>query len=442
MPTVGRTRLAWALAAAEGHADADLAALVRWLEIPSVSGPTGRPGDLVAAARWLAARMRRLGARVQLVPAGGAPVVVAEVAGPPGGRTVLVYGHYDVRPPGTGWSSDPFGPVVRGGVLYGRGTNDDKGQLYAHVAALAAWVRTGGPPVRVVVVAEGAEEIGSPGLAGALDGIRHRLPRPDVVIVSDTERTPGGAPSIVVSQRGAIAADVRVRTGGRPVHAGRFGGAVVDPTAVMVGLLRSASAIVCAVPPAPAGRDATPRSDATVRRLAGERSAPGRDLDARTTLRPALTITAIRAGDPSTAVPTTCRARLDVRLPPEVDPGPVVARLRRLGSGSGAEVDVRVRSAHRGSALALPPTVRRACTAAARIGFGTGPVLLRSGGSIPAVGLLAEAFGRPPVLLGLGGPAGGAHGPDENTDLLGWHRSVRLCAALLETLAENLGVQR
>ncbi|HEY0115797.1 MAG TPA: succinyl-diaminopimelate desuccinylase [Allosphingosinicella sp.] len=44
-------------------------------------------------------------------------------------------GHVDVVPPGSGWSSDPFQPEVRGGLLYGRGAVDMKSAIAAFVAA-------------------------------------------------------------------------------------------------------------------------------------------------------------------------------------------------------------------------------------------------------------------------------------------------------------------
>ena len=52
-------------------------------------------------------------------------------------------------------------------------------------------------------------------------------------------------------------------------------------------------------------------------------------------------------------------------------------------------------------------------------GFGRSPVYVGSGGTIPAVGLMARAFGVPPLLLGFGSPGGDAHGPNESIDLAG-----------------------
>ncbi|MCB2067044.1 MAG: succinyl-diaminopimelate desuccinylase [Erythrobacter sp.] len=57
--------------------------------------------------------------------------------GPPGSRHFAFAGHVDVVPPGDGWASEPFGPDVRGDLLYGRGAVDMKGAVAAMVAAVA-----------------------------------------------------------------------------------------------------------------------------------------------------------------------------------------------------------------------------------------------------------------------------------------------------------------
>ena len=50
---------------------------------------------------------------------------------------MLCYGHFDVQPaaPLELWESEPFEPEIRGEYLYGRGTVDDKGQLYMLLSA-------------------------------------------------------------------------------------------------------------------------------------------------------------------------------------------------------------------------------------------------------------------------------------------------------------------
>src|SRR5262249_4949105 len=54
-------------------------------------------------------------------------------------------GHLDVVPPGGGWSSDPFAPEIRDGMLYGRGAADMKTAIAAMIAATENFLR-GGPP--------------------------------------------------------------------------------------------------------------------------------------------------------------------------------------------------------------------------------------------------------------------------------------------------------
>lgn len=56
-----------------------------------------------------------------------------------GSPIVFVPAHTDVVPVGDGWDTDPFDPVIRDGVMYGRGTVDDKGPL-ASILLLAAFL--------------------------------------------------------------------------------------------------------------------------------------------------------------------------------------------------------------------------------------------------------------------------------------------------------------
>ena len=68
-------------------------------------------------------------------------------------------------------------------------------------------------------------------------------------------------------------------------------------------------------------------------------------------------------------------------------------------------------------------------------GFGRPPAYVRSGGTIPAAGMIARAFGIRPLLLGFGTPGGRARGPDEAMDLPGWAAAVDTSAALFAALA-------
>ncbi len=425
--------------------------LCSWLAIPSVSADPARAGDVDRAARWLARWQRAHGARAHLVSTpGGRPVVLGHWTAPPGSPLVIIYGHYDVQPAGRGWRSGPFTPVVRAGRLYARGAGDDKGQLFAHLCALAAWRQAGALPVQVLVLAEGAEEVGSPGFGAVVRRLARRV-RPRAVVVSDTERHHDGTPTVTVSQRGRLAARLEVDTGGPSVHPGRLGGAVVDPSLVLAeALLLLRTELIPALgarTSAPVddlgGAEVVVRSDAALSRAAGGRATTGQALDGRVTRRGALSVTRLVAGARGGALPPRSTAWLDVRLPPG-GPGPrealhhAIGLLRRMAP-PGVTVGIYGSAGTPGLDSTPDAATRRAADEACRSGYGRSPVYLGSGGTIPAVGLMARAFGVPPLLLGFGSPGGNAHGPNEFIDLAGWAAGAETSAALLAAIVRPAG---
>jgi acetylornithine deacetylase/succinyl-diaminopimelate desuccinylase-like protein len=437
-----------ALARSRASAPARIRELAAWLAIPSVSGRHAHHVDLRRAARFLESHLRRAGAATTQLATTGAPVVVGCAAGPPGAPVIVVYGHYDVQPAGPGWTSPAFRPSLRGGSLIARGANDDKGQLFAVIAALRAWHETGGAPSTVVVIGEGAEEVGSPGLSGALATIARRV-RPDAVLACDTERAANGVPAVTISQRGHAALLLRVDVGGQPVHAGRLGGAVIDPSMVLAQVLTRMQAAVSAMTPA-RGRDpghgrrprpvVQTRRDSTIRRLVGDRATHGGALERRITTCPAFNIVLLRAGTGRAAVPSQAEARLDVRLPAGADVRAAVRHLARVAlavAPAGVDVQLAANAISPGYAAMPRSEALMAVDDACRAVYGKPPALVRSGGTLPAARLLAHAFGLSPVLLGLGTPGGGAHGPDERLDVAGWMQAVRLLVRLLAQPVAN-----
>ena len=114
-------------------APAFLADLAEYVAIPSVSRDA-EPATMLAAAQFLARRLSFADGRVERGP--GHPLVRGEWLAAPGRPTVLVYGHYDVQPPGdrARWTSPPFELTSGTGpdgarVLRGRGVSDDKGPV-------------------------------------------------------------------------------------------------------------------------------------------------------------------------------------------------------------------------------------------------------------------------------------------------------------------------
>ena len=86
------------------------------------------------------------------------------------GPVLVLLGHTDVVPPGPreAWSSDPFVPEIRDGVLYGRGTADMKGSVAAFVIALERFVGAHPDHAGTIALLLTSDEEGD-----AIDGVRH-----------------------------------------------------------------------------------------------------------------------------------------------------------------------------------------------------------------------------------------------------------------------------
>lgn len=432
-------RLDDARRAARRHTPVALDGLEQWLRIPSVSGDPAHRRDVASAADWIAARLARMTKAVRIVRSAHNPVVLARVrASRPVGRSLIVYGHLDVKPPGPGWTSKPFEPVRRGDLLIARGASDDKGQFMAHVAAVEAWASVGGPPVDVVFVVDGAEEVGSPGLKPVLDGHRDLLGADAAaVVVSDTKMAGPGRPSLTVSQRGMLGLKIVVSTGRGGVHAGRYGGAVIDPTQVLAAaILRAARAVGrldCAGRP-PGPTDADVRAGAAGRALYSDRLAE------RSTTCGALTVTSFQSGSTAGAIPASAKATLDVRLPPALSASvtlPMIASAIHGNAQPRVNVELTCVAATTGVVMRQTSTVRENIDHACTLAFGRPAVAVASGGSIPAVELLFHRFARPPILLGFGPADDGAHGPDERIHLGDWSKCIETSVCFIEFLSRS-----
>ena len=138
------------------------------LRIPSISTLPENKDDCRRAAQFLAAELTRIGfEHVRLIETECNPLVYADWLHADGKPTALFYGHYDVQPtdPEEEWLSPPFEPAERDGNLYGRGTCDDKGQVWAQIKGLESLLAsTGKLPINVRALFEGEEEVGGEGI--------------------------------------------------------------------------------------------------------------------------------------------------------------------------------------------------------------------------------------------------------------------------------------
>jgi acetylornithine deacetylase/succinyl-diaminopimelate desuccinylase-like protein len=435
------------------------AELYDFLRIPSISTASEHDGDTRAAAEWLAERLSEAGLTPEIVETPGHPIVLGEWRGAPGAPTVLIYGHYDVQPPDPldEWSSPPFEPTERDGRIYARGSADDKGQLYMHVKALEAHMATSGSlPVNVIVLAEGEEEIGSPNLVPFVQANRDRLAC-DLVLISDTEMFAEGLPSLLFSLRGLSYFEIHVKGARSDLHSGNYGGSVTNPGNAL-------SAIIASLHDSD-GRIAVPgfyddvvewdaetreqiaelphddeayRKELQVAELAGERSFTTLE---RLWIRPTCDVNGILCGytgeGAKTVLPNRAMAKVSFRLVPSQDPVKIRALVEahvQVVAPPGVTVEVLEIHGGRPWKSKLEGTAYDAAREALEAAFGTPPVSMGGGGSIPIVVDFEEQLEAPALLLGFSLPGCNLHAPDEWLPIDNFEKGIAALALLYAKL--------
>jgi acetylornithine deacetylase/succinyl-diaminopimelate desuccinylase-like protein len=418
--------------------------LEAFLRIPSISSQPEHADDVRRAAGHLADQYERIGLQnAEVIETAGHPVVYADWLKAPGKPTVLLYGHYDVQPvdPLDLWTSPPFEPRQQDGLLFGRGTSDDKGQIALHWQAIAAWLSTTGElPLNLKVIAEGEEEIGSPHFEEFVHANRDRL-KADYCVVSDTAMVAKGFPAITYALRGLIYFELRVEGANTDLHSGNLGGVAPNPAQAL------AEIIVRLKDPAghvlvpgfydgvrPLSDDErrqfarVPFDEAAIKRTYGLielHGEAGFTPTERNWARPTLDVNGIWGGyqgpGAKTIIPAWAAAKFSCRLVPDQDPKAVAEALRRFIEDVHPKT-VRVRltelSGH-GDPWIMPtdhPLVQAGQRALQRV-YGKDPALIRAGGSIGAVEVMGRLLDAPCLLVGFVLPDCFAHAPNERLDL-------------------------
>jgi acetylornithine deacetylase/succinyl-diaminopimelate desuccinylase-like protein len=432
--------------------------LTEFLCIPSISADPARKPELRQAAEWVAAQLAFANGRV--VETDGHPIVLGEWLGAPGAPTILVYGHYDVQPPGdeTEWESPPFSPAVRDGRIYARGATDDKGPMLVPLKVAEAYLDSAGAlPVNVRFLFEGEEEIGSPSLAGVLGAHGGEL-EADLVVSADGAMWRSSEPSIAIAAKGLVAFDLVVTGPATDLHSGRHGGAVQNPLHALAELLaglheRDGSVAVAGfydevLPLAAADREALARvpfdeeayrAEVGVPALHGE---PAFSVLERLWARPTLEVNGLEGGGSFTVIPRRARAHVTCRLVPDQNPAAVLAAISthvRAHRPPGVEVAVDGMPGAV-AAYAIPadhPAVAAATKALAAVYPDEETLLVRIGGTLPAAALFEQILGLKTLLFSFSTADEQLHAPNEFFRLSRLDEGLRAWAELWRLLGAD-----
>jgi len=419
------------------------------IRIPSVSAREENKKDMLRAANYLKEMLLRAGAdKAEVYPTDGHPVLYGEKNISPDLPTILVYGHYDVQPaePYDLWNSDPFEPVIKDGKIWGRGADDDKGQLFMHLKAFELMINTNTLYCNVKFMVEGEEEVGSMNLEKFCVDHKEMLAA-DVILISDTTMIDQDIPSITSGLRGLSFMQVEVTGPHRDLHSGLYGGAVVNPCNVLCDMVASLKdkneriaipgfyddVIECSdeerkeMGKRPFDRDAYMKSIG-VNELSGETGYS--DLE-RIGIRPTLDINGIWGGytgeGAKTILPSKAFAKISMRLVPYQNAEKIAELFKKHFISIAPEgVTVKVEFLHGGEAYLSPLDTPeyRAASLSVEETFNKKPVPVRSGGSIPIVATFEKVLGLKSILLGFGLDSDAIHSPNENFPVNNFFRGI------------------
>ena len=435
--------------------------LKEFLRIPSISTDPERSGDVRRCAEWVRQKLAAAGLKnASLIEGRGHPLVYAEWLGAAGKPTLLLYGHYDVQPPDPldEWKSPPFEPEVRGDNIYARGAADDKGLTLILIKAVERVMqRDGRLPVNIRFLIEGEEESGGEHIEAFVGSKDSRL-KADAAVICDTEMFAPELPTICVGLRGIVYGELHVQGAAQDLHSGVYGGAAPNPIMAIAeiltdlkdrdGRIRIPGFADRVEKPDPKEMDAwrsLPFNEEEYREkemrvpaLTGE---PEFSIFERVWARPTMEVHGIRGGftgeGAKTVIPARAVAKMSFRIVPDQQPGEVTERIAAaIRAACPKGVTAEWKTIHAGAPSVVDPNnvyIERAADAMTEV-FGPKTVYVRSGGSIPIVGVFQRNLGIPSVMMGFGLPDDNLHSPNEKLFLPNFFRGIEAVMRYFELL--------
>ncbi len=441
----------------EQNLDRSLAELTRYAAQPSVAAQNV---GMEECAKLVTGMLRARGFEVETVASDGYPVVVAERDGG-GGKTLLIYNHYDVQPaePLELWTSPPFTPTLRDGRLYGRGVSDDKGHLTSRLLAIDAILeQTKKLPCRIKLVIEGEEEIGSVHMHDFVRKNRDRL-KADACLWEFGYVDHREVPLQYAGLRGICYVELSVETASRDVHSG-IGGSIFPNAAwrltwALASLkdkderIRVQGHYDPVKPPTPRDRELMAKAPdmaldykeryGVKEFLKGLKGGP--ELGIAEVFEPTCTICGLAAGyqgpGSKTVLPARASAKVDFRLVPDMPPERVVKGLRANLDREGFQ-DVAIAFLGGNPAGRTDPDhpfLKLVSETAEPVYGRPMQIIPMVGGSGPNFAFIQE-LKVPVATAGFGNPDTRAHAPDENLRVDLYLKHARHVARMIHAFAD------
>ena len=445
---------------AREHKERFLNELKNLLRIRSVSTLPEHKDDMLQAAEFVANEMQRVGLEhVEVIKTEGHPLVYGDWLRDNGKPTVLCYGHYDVQPaePLEEWKSLPFEPTERDNNLYCRGAVDDKGQMYMHIKAVEALMKTndGRLPINVRFLIEGEEEVAGESIEKFVKQHPGRL-QCNAALISDTAMFAPDLPSLCVGLRGNCYTEVEAVGAMTDLHSGLYGGTAPNPLEALCRIIsrlkndggkilipgfydrvkKPSKAELKAWNRLPFNEKRYLRTEIGSKELAGEK---GFSALYRTWARPTLEVHGMPGGftgfGAKTVIPAKASAKISMRLVPDQRPQEIWKLFDKyVRSIAPKGIQIKTKQwflAHPVVVSTDNPFIRAAAEALREV-FKRDTAYIRTGGSIPIVAAFENSLKAPSVMMGFGLPDDHLHAPNEKFHLPNFYRGIESVVRFFE----------
>ncbi len=430
------------------------------LRFASISADPAHADDVKACADWIVEQLEALGFdNCEAIATDGLPVVYGEWLHAGADKpTVLVYSHYDVQPvdPLPLWDSEPFEAVIRDGVMVARGASDNKAGVWGNLKTFEALLRANEAlPVNIKIMFEGEEESGSPSIRDFVLANKDRL-KADLLLNCDGDLAPDD-PKLYYGGRGMVTAQVRVSGPAADIHSGLFGGIVQNPLHVagqIIGSFHDSDGRIN-LPGyyddvTEASRTEKERIEAGFQAEAllesagvaafwGGAIAPDAE---RATVYPTLDIVGMWGGyqgpGVKTIIPAEAGFKITMRLAPDQDPSKVSQALKLYVENFATEtvkVECDIGEEAWYFLLETDGPWLEAVQSAIESTIGVRAQLVRTGGSIPILGVFNRLIGLPITAFAYG-KGEGIHSPNEELDIESFFTSLEAAVRLYHNLGE------
>ena len=430
------------------------------LRFPSISADPAYASDVSACADWIVGQLEMIGfENCEALATAGHPVVYGEWLKAGADKpTILVYAHYDVQPvdPLPLWLSEPFEGEIRERKMFARGASDNKAGVWGNLKTFEALLRANGAlPVNIKIMFEGEEESGSPSIEAFVEANKERLAA-DLLLNCDGDLAPDD-PRLTYAGRGIVSAEVRVTGPKADIHSGLYGGLVQNPLHVagkIIGSFHDDEGRV----QLPGYYDSVKEVSATekARITAGfqtESLKEGAGVDQfwaesiapaseRATVYPTLDVNGMWGGyqgaGNKTIIPAEAGFKITMRISPDQDPRVVSQLLKRHVEGFASDtvkVDCTIGEEAWYFQLATEGPWLEAVQSAIETTVGVRAQLVRTGGSIPILGVFNRLIGLPITAFGYG-HGEGIHSPNEYLETDTFFTSLEAAVRLYHNLGE------